>query len=603
WRPIREEGCASWDRAQGHMGRSGECFGTVQQKNVIQYPHFTKLIIYDLMDKHESILKILKEDYHTIKDDTPLVTIYTTREVTVRGILIPDDILTNAIRDTQSYKDYEAKYGGADVLIIQSQSAESTLGTNRIPRATKTPNPDDKPSTTTSLPPSDDRERDEIHEATQLSIALDKTTKAYKEQQNVAEVEERLLEEDIEKLVKGDEESTAILLSDEDSGDRLEPGSHKENLKKNDDDDDDEKKDGKDADDHDDHALIRTRVTSAQVVELELWDVLKANFEKSSASASSCRDDAFRKCDHDEHQGYDAPPKGEKSVKRQKMSKSSKSARAYYLSKQSRIPKHLHQIENKNNKIMMHGLMIQMEAIIKYMINNQFRGTEEYAYHVEQAQNYLENQIIWESRLEDLKRPNPDALVFYHPQRNLNKPPSDNYQQYGLDYMERIVVMRENDKPDSFSEADFKYLNKNDIEDMYYIFLKTKINHENKLLNSLLTFIRSFVIWDKVYDFQLGIESYQIKINITAPTLTFLDIEACDPFSIVDKTTTGLIYLNSKNEKRFMDLEELLKFCDATLEKRNNEASKASRADEKVRVVREWKPNSTDDEASRIINP
>nr|GEU41478.1 hypothetical protein [Tanacetum cinerariifolium] len=29
YRPIREEGCASWDRAQGHMGRSGECFGTV----------------------------------------------------------------------------------------------------------------------------------------------------------------------------------------------------------------------------------------------------------------------------------------------------------------------------------------------------------------------------------------------------------------------------------------------------------------------------------------------------------------------------------------------------------------------------------------------
>ncbi|GKC42353.1 hypothetical protein Tco_1060075, partial [Tanacetum coccineum] len=56
-------------------------------------------------------------------------------------------------------------------------------------------------------------------------------------------------------------------------------------------------------------------------------------------------------------------------------------------------------------------------------------------------------------------------------------------------------------------------------------------------------------------------------INLTAPTLTFPDIEACDPFSVVDKPTTCLIYLNNKNEKRFMDLEELSKFCDATLEK------------------------------------
>ncbi|GJW79819.1 ribonuclease H-like domain-containing protein [Tanacetum coccineum] len=56
-------------------------------------------------------------------------------------------------------------------------------------------------------------------------------------------------------------------------------------------------------------------------------------------------------------------------------------------------------------------------------------------------------------------------------------------------------------------------------------------------------------------------------INLTAPTLTFPDIKACDPFSIVDKPTTCLIYLNNKNEKRFMDLEELSKFCDDTLEK------------------------------------
>ncbi|GKC71129.1 hypothetical protein Tco_1117012, partial [Tanacetum coccineum] len=87
-------------------------------------------------------------------------------------------------------------------------------------------------------------------------------------------------------------------------------------------------------------------------------------------------------------------------------------------------------------------------------------------------------------------------------------------QLYGLDFMEQIIVMRENDKPDSFSEADFKYLNKNDIEDLYYL-CRNKVNYrETKLLNSLITLIKSRVTWERVHDFQLGIESYQIRVSL-----------------------------------------------------------------------------------------
>ncbi|GJY29315.1 hypothetical protein Tco_0405082 [Tanacetum coccineum] len=119
-------------------------------------------------------------------------------------------------------------------------------------------------------------------------------------------------------------------------------------------------------------------------------------------------------------------------------------------------------------------------------------------------------------------------------------------QPHGLDFMEQIIVMRENDKPNSFSEADFKYLNTNDIEDLYYLCRNKK----------------------------LGIESYQIKVNLTVPTLIFLGIEAHEPYSIVDKPSTGLIYLNIKDEKQVMYLTEIVKFCDATLEKVLNEMSK-----------------------------
>ncbi|GJZ03943.1 hypothetical protein Tco_0537218 [Tanacetum coccineum] len=126
-------------------------------------------------------------------------------------------------------------------------------------------------------------------------------------------------------------------------------------------------------------------------------------------------------------------------------------------------------------------------------------------------------------------------------------------QPHGLDFMEQIIAMRENDKPDSFSEADFKYLNKNYIEDLYYLCWKKKVNYrETKLMSSLITFIRSRVIWERVHDFQLGIKSYQIKVNLTALTLTFTGIEAHEPYFIVDKPTTGLIYLNNKDEKRYV---------------------------------------------------
>ncbi|GJY84822.1 hypothetical protein Tco_0498848 [Tanacetum coccineum] len=70
---------------------------------------------------------------------------------------------------------------------------------------------------------------------------------------------------------------------------------------------------------------------------------------------------------------------------------------------------------------------------------------------------------------------------------------------------------------------------------------------------------------------QKGIESYQIRVNLTAPTLTFPSIEAHEPYPIVDKPNTYLIYLNNKDEKWVMYLVEIVKFCDATLERVLNE--------------------------------
>nr|GFA34263.1 hypothetical protein [Tanacetum cinerariifolium] len=80
-------------------------------------------------------------------------------------------------------------------------------------------------------------------------------------------------------------------------------------------------------------------------------------------------------------------------------------------------------------------------------------------------------------------------------------------------------------------------LNKNDIEDMYLIIVNDKVVNYAKtgLLRSLSVFIKSLVIWDRVHDFQLGVKSYQHKVNLTAPTITFPCIEKYKVFSIVSE--------------------------------------------------------------------
>ncbi|GJT36239.1 hypothetical protein Tco_0926658, partial [Tanacetum coccineum] len=68
-----------------------------------------------------------------------------------------------------------------------------------------------------------------------------------------------------------------------------------------------------------------------------------------------------------------------------------------------------------------------------------------------------------------------------------------------------------------------------------------------------------------VQEFPIGIKRYQSKVNLTVPTLTFPGIEEYEPYSIVDKPYQ-FIYLNTKIET-VMELSEIMKSCDATLEK------------------------------------
>ncbi|GJS29095.1 hypothetical protein Tco_0489715 [Tanacetum coccineum] len=72
-------------------------------------------------------------------------------------------------------------------------------------------------------------------------------------------------------------------------------------------------------------------------------------------------------------------------------------------------------------------------------------------------------------------------------------------------FITEIVARKSNECIVSITEPDYKNLNKNDIEDMYLLIMNGKVPDyaETGQLWSLSVFIRTSVIWERVYDFQL----------------------------------------------------------------------------------------------------
>ncbi|GKC43257.1 hypothetical protein Tco_1060979, partial [Tanacetum coccineum] len=156
------------------------------------------------------------------------------------------------------------------------------------------------------------------------------------------------------------------------------------------------------------------------------------------------------------------------------------------------------------------------------MIRSRCDSGEEHQYHLDEMKSYMESRIVWESRKEDLTLQILKELAptFYSCERDMNAPP--------------IVLVNK-----------------------YLFYLKTG-NFKTR---------KSCVIWERVHDYLLRLESYQVKVNLTAPKLIFPDIEEQKLYTITSFPFVGLIYENSKKEKRIMDIDEIPTFCDATLKR------------------------------------
>ncbi|GKA29570.1 hypothetical protein Tco_0715815 [Tanacetum coccineum] len=323
---------------------------------------------------------------------------------------------------------------------------------------------------------------------------------------------------------------------------------------------------------------------------LPIWLALKYKFERLHVATTPCRPYAIHLKDQD-NPPDDSHPEGENSAKRQKTSKhgtfvfgESSSGQDYESEPGPSTSGNQEQLDDFDfwtDSYATDDDEIPNEKVLQDLVDEMLHTVDEAKLR----------------KVDDEMESRKKILVLPHPQRPTSvvqscqrDPKTHALSLVNLDllylkkgslgtekivmslhkfpaFITEIIAKRENGSIVSITESDYKNLNKNDIEDMYLLIVNNKVDDyaETSLLWSLSVFIRSIVIWERVHDFQLGVESYQQKVNLTAPTITFPGIEKFKVFSIVSEPVYGIIYKNNKKEKSVIRHQEVHKFCDATL--------------------------------------
>ncbi|GKB12387.1 reverse transcriptase domain-containing protein [Tanacetum coccineum] len=132
------------------------------------------------------------------------------------------------------------------------------------------------------------------------------------------------------------------------------------------------------------------------------------------------------------------------------------------------------------------------------------------------------------------------------------------------------AVRRDDDVLYKFKEGDFHRLRIQDIEDMLLLLVQGKVTNlsveERIAFNvSLRMFTRRVVIQRRVEDLQLGVESYQKKLNLTKPDTYRSNLRRQDAYTPYSDPR-GFIYENKDKKNRLMRIDELHKFSDGTLD-------------------------------------
>ncbi|GKA63826.1 hypothetical protein Tco_0763432 [Tanacetum coccineum] len=130
------------------------------------------------------------------------------------------------------------------------------------------------------------------------------------------------------------------------------------------------------------------------------------------------------------------------------------------------------------------------------------------------------------------------------------------YERYGYTFLKEIVLRRADYNEYKIPEADFKNLHPNDFEDLYLLHLQGQLNHlsgDDKvhLFKAVNMWIRNIVIRKRMEYLQLGIESYQTRLNLTQPDWDASDFLFKEDYAIVSKPR-AVIYKDINDQKKIM---------------------------------------------------
>ncbi|GJV85430.1 hypothetical protein Tco_1525328 [Tanacetum coccineum] len=133
-------------------------------------------------------------------------------------------------------------------------------------------------------------------------------------------------------------------------------------------------------------------------------------------------------------------------------------------------------------------------------------------------------------------------------------------------HLDWITIRRDDDKLYKFKEGDFNRLRIQDIEDMLLLLVQEKLTNltvEARLAFnvSLRMFIRRIVIQRRVEDLQLGVESYQKKLNLTKSNTYRPDLKRREAYTAYSNPRS-FIYQNKDKKNRLLRIDELHKFSD-----------------------------------------
>nr|GEZ79884.1 hypothetical protein [Tanacetum cinerariifolium] len=142
-------------------------------------------------------------------------------------------------------------------------------------------------------------------------------------------------------------------------------------------------------------------------------------------------------------------------------------------------------------------------------------------------------------------------------------------KKYDYGHLEEIEVRRDDQKLYTFKEGDFKRLRLQDFEDMLLLLIQQKltnltIDKRYDLNVALRMYTRRIFIQRQVKDLQLGVKSYQKKLNLTKLDTYRLNLKNKTAYTSFSKPHR-IIFLDQCKRKRLMRADELHKFSDGTL--------------------------------------